>query len=88
LRQTKPIYHKEREVPYALREKVNKELDTPESQGIILKVATSDWGSPLVVIPKPDGDVFLCVDYKFGVIERLVNANYPIRWIDDVLNSL
>jgi hypothetical protein len=75
-------------VPYALRDKINKELDMLESQGIISKVATSDWGSPLIVIPKPDGNVQLCVDYKIGVTERLVNANYPIRRIDDILSSL
>jgi hypothetical protein len=64
-------------VLYALRDKVSKELDMLESQGIISKVARSDWGSPLVVIPKPDGNVRLRVDYKIGVNERLVNANYP-----------
>jgi hypothetical protein len=85
---TKPIFHKEQEVPYALRDKINKELDTLEFQGIISKVATSDWGSPLVVIPKPDGNVRLYVDYKIGVNERLVNANYPIRRTYDVLNSI
>jgi hypothetical protein len=74
-------------VPYDLHDKVNKELDTLESEGIISKVATSDWGSPLV-IPKPDGNVRLCVDYKIGVNECLVNVNYPIRWTDDILNSL
>jgi hypothetical protein len=54
----------------------------------ISKVTTSDWGSPLVTIPKPDGNVRLCVDYKVGVNERLVNANYPIRPIDNILNIL
>lgn len=84
----KPVFVKERNVPYALRERVEKELDSLEAAGIITPVPTSDWGSPLVVIPKPDGGVRLCVDYKCGVNERLVNANYPIRRIDDVLNSL
>jgi hypothetical protein len=53
----KPVFLKEWEVPCALCDKVDKELDMLESQGIIPKDATSDWGSPLVVIPKPDGNV-------------------------------
>ncbi|KAL1447864.1 hypothetical protein WDU94_005577 [Cyamophila willieti] len=85
----KPVFTKERSVPYALQEKVEKELDSLESQGIISPVPTSDWGSPLVCIPKPDGkNVRLCVDYKCGVNERLVQANHPIRRIDDVIHSL
>jgi Leucine-rich repeat (LRR) protein len=74
-------------VPYDLRDKVNKALDMLKSQGIISNVATRDWASPFV-ISKPDGNVRLCVDYKIGVSERLVNANCPIRRIDAILNSL
>lgn len=59
-----------------------------EKEGIITKVANSDWGSPLVVIPKADGGVRLCVDYKVGVNQRLVDAHYPIRKIDQIFNSL
>jgi len=84
----KPIFTKEREVPYALRERVDKELDSLEANGIISPIPTSDWGSPLVVIPKADQGVRLCVDYKCGVNERLVKASHPIRRIDDILNSL
>ncbi|XP_018360524.1 PREDICTED: uncharacterized protein K02A2.6-like [Trachymyrmex cornetzi] len=84
----KPIFHKGREIPYALREKVEKELDDLEAAGIISKVTLSDWGSPLVVIPKTDGGVRLCVDYKMGVNQRLISANYPIQRIDEILNSL
>jgi len=84
----KPIYFREREVPYALRESVEKELEELESTGIITKVNTSDWGSPLVVIPKPDGKVRLCVDYKISVNKKLISANYPIRKIDKILNTL
>ncbi|BES92812.1 Hypothetical Protein NTJ_05622 [Nesidiocoris tenuis] len=84
----KPVYHREREVPYALMDRVEEELQDLETAGIISKVANSDWGSPLVVIPKADGSVRLCVDYKIGVNERLVSAHYPIPKIDQILNSL
>ena len=43
-----PSYNKERQIPYALVERVNKELDDLENRGIITKVANCDWGSPLV----------------------------------------
>nr|XP_042909761.1 uncharacterized protein K02A2.6-like [Parasteatoda tepidariorum] len=84
----KAIFTRERDVPYALRDRVNKELDSLEADGIISLVPASDWGSPLVVIPKPNGGVRLCVDYKCGVNERLIQSNHPVRRIDDVLHSL
>lgn len=86
--EAKPIFFKEREIPYALKAKVEEELNSLETAGIISKTDTSDWGSPLVVIPKEDGGVRLCVDYKVGVNERLIDAHYPIRKIEEVLNSL
>ncbi|XP_054713771.1 uncharacterized protein K02A2.6-like [Uloborus diversus] len=84
----KPVFTRERDVPYALRERVNKELDSLEADGVISLVPASDWGSPLVVIPKPNGGVRLCVDYKCGVNERLIQSNHPVRRIDDVFHSL
>lgn len=84
----KPTFTKERNVPYALREKVEKELDMLQEAKIITPVATSDWGSPLVVIPKADGGVRLCVDYKCGVNERLVTASFPVKRIEDILSNL
>ncbi|XP_059227060.1 uncharacterized protein K02A2.6-like isoform X2 [Stomoxys calcitrans] len=84
----KPAFLKERQVPFALREKVEQELDTLENEGIISKVNTSNWGSPLVVIPKPDGNVRLCVDYKLCVNPQLEPAHYPIKRIDEIFNTL
>ena len=85
---SKPVFIKERNVPYALLDKVNQELDSLEQSGIISKIETSDWGSPLVIIPKPDGSLRLCVDYKIGVNKQLISARHPIRKIDDILNNL
>ncbi|XP_018401810.1 PREDICTED: uncharacterized protein K02A2.6-like [Cyphomyrmex costatus] len=86
--EAKPVFLKARDVPFALRDKVDTELDTLEAQGIISKIDCVDWGSPLVVIPKPDGSVRLCVDYKIAVNPQLKGAHYPIPRIDEILNSL
>ncbi|XP_037931379.1 uncharacterized protein K02A2.6-like [Teleopsis dalmanni] len=75
----KPVFMKAREIPYALKEKVDQELEMLEKEGIISKIDASDWGSPLVVIPKADGGVRLCVDYKASVNPFLVSSNYPFR---------
>ncbi|XP_066908891.1 opioid-binding protein/cell adhesion molecule homolog [Halyomorpha halys] len=66
----KPVFTKGRSIPYALKHRVDKELDALIADGIISPVPTTDWGSSLVVIPKQDGGVRLCVDYKCRVNER------------------
>ena len=59
-----------------------------ENTGIIKKFSNNDWCSPLVAVPKSDGGVRWCVDYKVGVNQRLVNAHYPIRKIELIFNGL
>ena len=34
-----------------------------QDEGIIVPVEFSDWATPLVCVPKPDGTVRLCGDY-------------------------
>lgn len=55
--ETKPIFSHERNVPHAFQELVNEELDDLESIGIITPLNCSDWGSPLVVNQRPNGNV-------------------------------
>ncbi len=83
----KPVFNRERQVPFALRERVDSELDALQTAGIITPIEYSDWGSPLVAIPKANGGIRLCVDYKTGVNERLVSANNPIPKIDEILHQ-
>ena len=52
-----------RPIPFAQRETVKKMLDDMVQQGIIAPVTgPSDWCHPLVVAPKPNGKLRLCVD--------------------------
>ena len=58
-----PVTQSARRIPFHLRKKVSAELKKLEVQGIIEKVeGPTPWVSPLVVIPKKNGDVRLCVD--------------------------
>ena len=70
---TVPTFHKARLVPYALREKVEKELDRLQQQGIIEPVQFSDWAAPVV---KTDGSVRICGDYKVTVNQAAKTDKY------------
>ena len=59
-----PSFHKSRAVPFSLRTAVDKELTRLQDEGVIYPVDISEWGTPLVCIPKTDGTVRLCGDYS------------------------
>lgn len=54
-------------VPYALREKVEKELERLEKEGTIDALQSSEWAAPIVPAMKRDGSIRLCGDYKLTV---------------------
>lgn len=85
----KPTYIKPRSIPYALLDQVNDELDSLENQGIIEKANYCQWGSPLVVVPKPGNQgVRLCADYKVSINPLLLENHYPIPKVEDLFNQL
>nr|XP_042912109.1 uncharacterized protein K02A2.6-like [Parasteatoda tepidariorum] len=84
----KPIFIKPRTVPYALKSKVEQELDKLGAEGVIEKIDESEWGTPLVVVPKHDGTVRICADFKVTINNQLQNARHPIPRIEDIFNKL
>lgn len=88
MKNTKLIFLKARPVPYALKDKVEQEYDRLESEGIMEKVKHSEWGSPAVVIQKPDGGVRICVDYKATVNFQIAESRYPIPTVENVFHEL
>ena len=55
--------HTPRSVPFAIKDAVGQELDRLESEGITEKINHSDWGTPVVPVPKERGNFRICGDY-------------------------
>ena len=85
---TQAKFCKARPVPYALKEKVEQELDRLEKEGIIQKVDHSDWATPIVPVPKGNNSIRLCGDYKTTINPQLKVDQYPLTRIDDIFASL
>ena len=83
-----PVAQSARRIPFHMRKKVSKELENLEQQGIIEKVeGPTPWVSPLVIIPKKNGDVQLCVDMRMA--NKAINRErHPSPTVDDVIHTL
>ncbi len=84
----RPKFCKARPVPYALRGAVEEELDRLESTGVLEKVDHSDWAAPIVAVPKRDGNVRICGDYKVTVNPVLEIDQYPLPKPEDLFATL
>ncbi|GFO27254.1 Pol polyprotein [Plakobranchus ocellatus] len=84
----RPKFCKSRPIPYALKKKVEQELDNLERQGIISSVKSSDWATPIVPVLKANGDVRLCGDYKTTVNPNLYAEKYTLSRMEDMLAQL
>ena len=86
--EVQPVAQPIRRVPYHLRDKLTNKLKELVELDIIEKVSgPSTWVSPVVVVPKPTGDIRLCVDMWQANI-AVKRERYPIPTIDEVLQDL
>ena len=83
-----PRFCKPRTVPYALRGRVEQELDCLERDGIIQPVEFSEWAAPIVPVVKTDGSIRICGDYKVTVNQAAKLDTYPLPRSDDLFASL
>ena len=84
----KPVAEKLRLPPYGLRDKIEQKLEELVECDIIEPAeGPTPWVSPVVVVPKPSGDIRLCVDMR-KANEAIVRERHPISTIDDILYQL
>ena len=79
-----------RSVPYRTsqkeREIIKKEVEKMLENGII-RVSESPWSSPVVIVPKKDGSIRFCIDYR-RLNKITTKDSGPLPLIADTLDAL
>ena len=83
-----PKFFKPRPMPFALKGAVGQELDHLEKYGVIKKVDSSEWAAPIFTVPKAEGKIRLCGDYKVTINQALTVDQYPLPKPDDLFATL
>ena len=83
-----PKFYKPRSVLYAIRGGIEKDLERLENLGVIEKINYSDWAAPIVPVPKADGTIRICGDYKVTVNPVLQIDQYPVPRVEDLFATL
>ena len=80
----KPVVQSMRRVLLSLRDKLEKKLNELVNLDVIEKAeGPTPWISPVVVVPKPNGDLRLCVDIRQANI-AIVRERHPIPTVDEI----
>ena len=58
-----PIKQLPYRTPMCRRGKISESIDSMQEQGVV-KPSASPWASPVVLVPKKDGTLRFCVDYR------------------------
>lgn len=85
---TQPRFYKPRPVPYAIKHRVEEELDRLQKNGVITPVQFSDWAAPIVPVIKADGSIRICGDYSVTVncVSKL--DSYPLPRVEDLFTAM
>ena len=84
----KPIFKKNRSVPYALQPALEAELEQMQKEGIIEPTDSSEWATPLVIVPKSNGKIRVCGDFKVTINQCVETKLYPLPNVEDIFARL
>jgi len=73
-------------IPERLLASLKKEVDLMLSLGII-EISKSEWCNPVILVPKKDGSLRFCIDFRYLNSISLFDS-YPTPRIDELLERL
>ncbi|XP_070385087.1 uncharacterized protein [Dermacentor albipictus] len=79
---------KPRTLPFGLKDRVIKELQRLQREGILVPVKTSEWAASIVPVLKRDGSVRICKDFKVTINHVVTVEKYPLPCIEDLWSAL
>ncbi|KFD46136.1 hypothetical protein M513_12978 [Trichuris suis] len=83
-----PIQMSARRVPFALKQRIEEELNRLVAQGILEPVQYTTWATPIVPVIKSNGDIRICGDYKCTVNKALRKDPYKVPSVHELLTTL
>ncbi len=83
-----PRFQRVRPVPFAIKATIEEELDSLERSGAIEKVSHSRWAAPIVAVPKKNGKLRICGDYKVTINPVLIVDQYPLPTPEQLFSTL
>ena len=81
-----PICQRAYRAPLLKRQAISNTIDDMLAQGII-QPSCSPWASPVTLVPKPDGSIRFCVDYR-KLNQVSTKDRYPLPQVSDVLDGM
>ena len=86
--QIDPVQHAPRRVPVALRERLRETLEELVQQDILALVTQpTEWISSMVIVPKKDGKLRICLDLK-DLNRAIQREHYPLPTIEEIATRL
>lgn len=79
-----PVFQWPRLVPYALRFAAEEELKRMENDGVLKPVEASNWATLIVCVPKTDGSVRICREYKGTVYPAIDTEQFAIPTLEEI----
>ncbi|XP_024893206.1 uncharacterized protein K02A2.6-like [Temnothorax curvispinosus] len=71
-----------------MEEPLERKLQRLIKLGIIERVESSKWATPIVIVRKPNGEIRLCADYSTGVNCLLVDNRHPLPNVESATAKL
>ncbi|KAB0793260.1 hypothetical protein PPYR_12880 [Photinus pyralis] len=84
----RPIRLKARNVAFALRPKIEAEVEKLIRQGILEPCENPTWTTPIVPVVKSDGSIRICADYKCTLNKALQDDPYPMPTTQEIIAAL